>query len=89
MATRTLENRKDRFMTVFMTPFMSCGARLPVYALFAAAFFPAAAGSVVFSIYLVGIREPCSGERLRRSSWSSRPTTPRASAISCSTPGAA
>lgn len=55
MATRTLENRKDRFMTVFMTPFMSCGARLPVYALFAAAFFPAAAGNVVFSIYLVGI----------------------------------
>jgi len=55
MATRTLENRKDRFMTVFMTPFMSCGARLPVYALFAAAFFPAAAGSVVFSIYLAGI----------------------------------
>jgi len=55
MATRTLENRKDRYMTVFMTPFMSCGARLPVYALFAAAFFPAAAGSIVFSIYLTGI----------------------------------
>ncbi len=55
MATRTLENRKDRLMTVFMTPLMSCGARLPVYALFAAAFFPAAAGSVVFSIYLAGI----------------------------------
>jgi ferrous iron transport protein B len=55
MATRTLENKKDRFMTVFMTPFMSCGARLPVYALFAAAFFPAAAGSIVFSIYLAGI----------------------------------
>jgi ferrous iron transport protein B len=55
MATRTLENRKDRFMTVFMTPFMSCGARLPVYALFAAAFFSAAAGSIVFSLYLVGI----------------------------------
>jgi ferrous iron transport protein B len=55
MATRTLENRKDRLMTVFMTPLMSCSARLPVYALFAAAFFPAAAGSVVFSIYLAGI----------------------------------
>ena len=55
MATRTLENRKDRYMTVFMAPFMSCGARLPVYALFAAAFFPAAAGNIVFSIYLVGI----------------------------------
>ena len=55
MATRTLENKKDRYMTVFMVPFMSCGARLPVYALFGAAFFGAAAGSVVFSIYLVGI----------------------------------
>ena len=55
MATRTLENKKDRFMTVFMTPLMSCGARLPVYALFAAAFFSAAAGAVVFSIYLAGI----------------------------------
>jgi ferrous iron transport protein B len=55
MATRTLENKKDRYMTVFMVPFMSCGARLPVYALFGAAFFGAAAGSVVFSIYMVGI----------------------------------
>lgn len=55
MATRTLENKKDRYLTVFMTPFMSCGARLPVYALFGAAFFGANAGSMVFSIYLVGI----------------------------------
>lgn len=55
MATRTLENKKDRYMTVFMAPFMSCGARLPVYALFGAAFFPAAAGNIVFSIYLAGI----------------------------------
>jgi ferrous iron transport protein B len=55
MATRTLESKKDRYMTVFMVPFMSCGARLPVYALFGAAFFGAAAGNIVFSIYLVGI----------------------------------
>ncbi len=55
MATRTLENKKDRYMTVFMAPFMSCGARLPVYALFGAAFFPAAAGNIVFSLYLAGI----------------------------------
>ena len=55
MATRTLESKKDRFMTVFMIPLMSCGARLPVYALFAAAFFPSTASSIVFSIYLVGI----------------------------------
>ena len=40
MATRTLEHQRDRLMTIAMNPFMSCGARLPVYALFAAAFFP-------------------------------------------------
>lgn len=55
MATRTLENKRDRFLTVFMTPFMSCGARLPVYALFAAAFFPQTPGLLVFSIYIVGV----------------------------------
>jgi len=55
MATRTLENRRDRFLAIFMTPFMSCGARLPVYALFGAAFFGRSAGLVVFSIYFAGI----------------------------------
>ncbi|MFW6228916.1 MAG: ferrous iron transport protein B [Alkalispirochaeta sp.] len=53
--TRTLESKKDRFMTIFMAPFMSCGARLPVYALFAAAFFPGRSGLVVFSLYFAGI----------------------------------
>jgi ferrous iron transport protein B len=55
MGTRTLDNARDRFMTIFMAPLMSCGARLPVYALFAAAFFPDGAGLVVFSIYFAGI----------------------------------
>jgi len=55
MGTRTLESTKDRFTTIFMTPFMSCGARLPVYALFIVALFPQQSGLVVFSIYLVGI----------------------------------
>ncbi len=55
MATRTLSNRRDRLLTIFMTPFMSCGARLPVYALFGAAFFGAASGSMVFAIYMCGI----------------------------------
>ncbi|HEY9595961.1 MAG TPA: ferrous iron transport protein B, partial [Spirochaetia bacterium] len=55
MATRTLENKRDRYLTIFMNPLMSCGARLPVYALFGAAFFGAAAGTMVFSLYLVGI----------------------------------
>jgi ferrous iron transport protein B len=54
-ATRTLESRRDRFTTIFMAPFMSCGARLPVYALFAAALFPARAGLTVFSLYVTGM----------------------------------
>ena len=55
MATRTLENRRDRIMTVMMAPFMSCGARLPVYALFAAAMFPTGGQNLVFALYLIGI----------------------------------
>ena len=55
MATRTLDSKKDRLLTIFMAPFMSCGARLPVYALFVAAFFPNNAGVIVFSIYIIGI----------------------------------
>ena len=55
MATRTLENTKDRTLTIAMNPFMSCGARLPVYALFAAAFFPRGGSNVIFSLYLIGI----------------------------------
>ncbi len=55
MATRTLENRRDRLMTIMMNPFMSCGARLPVYALFAAAFFPRNGQNLVFGLYLIGI----------------------------------
>jgi ferrous iron transport protein B len=54
-ATRTLENEKDRVLTGLLVPFMSCGARLPVYVLFAAIFFPRNAGTVVFSLYLLGI----------------------------------
>jgi len=55
MATRTLENERDRFLTILMNPFMSCGARLPVYALFAAAFFPVGGQNLVFGLYLFGI----------------------------------
>mgnify|MGYP005850091065 FL=1 len=55
MAARTLENEKDRIMTILIAPFMSCGARLPVYVLFAAAFFPQNADLVVFSLYILGI----------------------------------
>ena len=55
MATRTLENQRDRTLTIMMNPFMSCGARLPVYALFAAAFFPTGGQNLVFGLYLTGI----------------------------------
>lgn len=55
MASRTLEGERDRLMTMAMTPFMSCGARLPVYALFAVAFFPDGGQNMVFLLYLIGI----------------------------------
>ena len=55
MSTRTLENEKDRKLTIILTPFMSCGARLPIYALFAAAFFSRNQDVVIFSIYVLGI----------------------------------
>ena len=55
MATRTLENPQERKLTILMNPFMSCGARLPVYALFAAAFFPTSGQNIVFVLYLAGI----------------------------------
>jgi len=55
MAARTLNSKRDRFMTIFMAPFMSCGARLPVYALFCAALFGAYSGMAVFLIYLSGL----------------------------------
>jgi len=54
MAARTLENRRDRLVTILVTPMMSCGARLPVYVLFISAFFVHGA-PVLFSIYLLGI----------------------------------
>ncbi len=55
MATRTLENERERKLTTLMNPFMSCGARLPVYVLFAAAFFPSNGQNLVFALYLIGI----------------------------------
>ena len=55
MATRTLDDEKDRLITMLVTPFMSCGARMPVYVLLAGAFFGKQAGSVIFGIYVLGI----------------------------------
>lgn len=55
MGTRTLESERDRLMSIMMIPFMSCGARLPVYALFAVIFFPGNIGMIVYLLYLLGI----------------------------------
>lgn len=55
MATRTLGSERERIVTGMMAPFMSCGARLPVYALFAAAFFPESGQNLVFLLYMIGI----------------------------------
>jgi ferrous iron transport protein B len=55
MACRTIENPRDRLTTMLVTPFMSCGARLTIYVLLAAAFFPSQQGLVVFSLYVLGI----------------------------------
>ncbi len=55
LSTRTLEEERDRQMTLAMVPFMSCGAKLPVYAMFAAAFFPQGGQNLVFLLYFIGI----------------------------------
>jgi len=55
MATRTIEDRKDRLITILINPFISCGARLPVFLLLGAAFFGRDAGTVIFAMYLLGI----------------------------------
>lgn len=55
MAARTMENEKDRRLTIILTPFMSCGAKLPVYALFASIFFPDIQGYVIFGMYIIGM----------------------------------
>ncbi len=54
-ATRTLENRRDKVLTALLIPLMSCGARLPVYVIFVSAFFATSSGTVIWSLYVVGI----------------------------------
>jgi len=55
MATRTIDTTRDRFITLLIVPFISCGARLPIYTLFIGAFFSPRGGTVLFSLYLIGI----------------------------------
>jgi ferrous iron transport protein B len=54
-ATRTLENRRDKALTALLIPLMSCGARLPVYVIFVSAFFATSSGTVIWSLYVIGI----------------------------------
>ncbi len=55
LAARTLENPRDRTLTILMSPFMSCGARLAIFAVFTAAFFPVGGQNIVFTLYFIGI----------------------------------
>ncbi len=55
MATRTLESKKDRMIAILINPFMSCGAKIPIYLVFIAAFFPSHGGLILFSVYALGI----------------------------------
>ena len=55
MATRTLENKKDRMIALLINPFMSCGAKIPIYLIFIAAFFPDYGGIALFTLYFLGI----------------------------------
>ncbi len=76
-ATRTLENQRDRILTGLLVPFMSCGARLPVYVLFATIFFPKHAGLVIFSLYFIGILTAITlGIILRRTLFRSKEVAP-------------
>ncbi len=67
IATRTLESEKDRILTILITPFMSCSAKLPVYIILTGTFFSAKAGSVLFAIYILGIIAAFLSGRLFRS----------------------
>ncbi|MDO9539153.1 MAG: ferrous iron transport protein B [Methanocalculus sp.] len=67
MATRTIEDDRDRLITILVNPFISCGARLPVYILFAGVFFGAAAGNVIFGLYVLGIAVAILSAKLFRS----------------------
>ncbi len=76
-ATRTLDSRRDRILTGLLVPFMSCSARLPVYVLIAAIFFPAHAGLVIFGLYLTGIVVAIVvGTLLRRTLFRNQPPAP-------------
>ncbi|WP_342146207.1 Fe(2+) transporter permease subunit FeoB [Rickettsiella endosymbiont of Aleochara curtula] len=76
MATRTLASPRDRILTVMMAPFMSCGARLTVYILFVAAFFPQGGALIIFALYGIGILTAILTGLLLRSTRLKAETTP-------------
>lgn len=76
MATRTLASPRDRILTVMMAPFMSCGARLTVYTLFVAAFFPQGGALIIFALYGIGILTSIFTGLLLRSTSLKAETTP-------------
>jgi len=77
MATRTIENRRDRLATMFVIPLMSCGARLPIYTLFIPAFFPERwRATVLWSIYITGVVTALILVRLIRSTVAKGDTVP-------------
>ncbi len=76
-ATRTLANEKDRKLTAFLATFMSCGARLPVYVVFGAAFFGVTSGNLVFGMYALGILVAlATGFVMKRTVYKSQPPAP-------------
>lgn len=76
-ATRTLEHEQDRKLTGFLATFMSCGARLPVYVVFASLFFGARAGNLIFALYLLGIGVAfLTGWIMKRMIYRSQPPNP-------------
>lgn len=77
MATRTIKNKADRLVTMMIIPFMSCGAKLPIYVLLISAFFPASmAGNIIFAIYLFGVAIAFLSARLLKSALFNRETEP-------------
>jgi ferrous iron transport protein B len=76
MATRTLASPRDRILTVMMAPFMSCGARLTVYTLFVAAFFPQGGALIIFALYSIGVLSAILTGLLLRSTALKAETTP-------------
>ena len=76
MAARTLDSPRERILTIMMAPFMSCGARLSVYAVFAAAFFPTGGQNIVFALYLIGIAAAVLTAVIVRRSLADEPSQP-------------